>query len=271
MKHYSKFQFQWPETVDNGLFFRMRRDIIDDLLWAGLPTASQAVYPTLLTFVSRHGLAYPSLRTLAIMSGVTEKTAGNGIRNLEGIPGFTKYLEYNRRGHPSYQYEIKEPLADSDHSIIFRHAYFDGGNWCQVSPTGKAVFPVLKHLAWWKFYEYCELEDIEFREMEMINVFKDRDYDFMDAAEEHICQLAGICRRSLPGAFASLTENYLTEPLETEEGAKLWKVFTVPQMYYKRDMLNEQTKNRYGERKILPTKHVMKHVLKHVLKHVKSM
>ena len=77
-------------------------------------------------------------------------------------------------------------------------------------------------------------------------MFKNRDYDFMDAEENAICQFAGISRKSLPDAFNSLVEHGLIEFEETEDEEKLWKVYTKPTFCYPRDWMNKQTKKRYG-------------------------
>ena len=80
--------FKWTENVSNGLTLRMPRIIIEEYYWAALKPASKSVYVPLLKFVNKNGSAFPSIRTLAIVSGVTEKTAGQGIKGLEGLPGF---------------------------------------------------------------------------------------------------------------------------------------------------------------------------------------
>lgn len=239
--------FQWKENVQSGLFFKMPRNIINSGLWADLPKASKSIYLPLLRFVNKHGWAWPSNRTLAIYSGSTEKTARIGRKGLEGLPGLKMSIKFDRGGHSTYRYEIEEPQSDSDHSIIFSHAYFDGGNWSQLSQVGQAVFPVLKFFTgWWDYRKYCELECLEFDGSEVKNIFKDRDYDFMDAEAKAICLFAGISRKSLPDAFNSLVEHGLIEFTETEDEEKLWKVHTKPIFCYPRDLMNKETKERYG-------------------------
>ena len=96
----------------------MPRVIIKDGLWKKLPKSSKSIYLPLLKFVNKKdGLAYPSLHTLAIVSEVTEKTAGLGVKGLEVLPEFTKHRYITARGHIAYRYHIIEPPPDYKHSI----------------------------------------------------------------------------------------------------------------------------------------------------------
>ncbi len=175
--------FQWSENLYKDLYFRIPKIIIKESLWANLNQASKSVYVPLLKFVNKHGFAFPSLRTLAIVSGVTEKTAGRGVKGLEGLPGFKKVRKISGRGHIAYNYAIKEPPPDGKHSIWFSHAYINGGNWSQLTPTAKAVLPVLQCFAGWDIEAYCKLEEIEYSPIEFTEIYKDRKYDFMDVDE----------------------------------------------------------------------------------------
>jgi len=238
--------FQWSDNFNNGLHSRMAREIIEQGYWAKLRTSSQAIYPSILKFINKNGLAFPSLRTLAIVSGVTEKTAGKGVQGLEGLPGFRKIRKISRHGHTIYNYTIKEPLPDYQHTIWFSHSYINGGNWSKLNPTAKAVLPVLKCFASWDIEPYCELEEIEYIPIEHREIYKGRKYDFMNAEEANICELAGITKKSLPNAYRSLITNHIIEPLGLYEGRKACKIFVTPTQHYKRDWLNSELKKRYG-------------------------
>jgi len=237
--------FQWSNNLNNGLSLRMPRIIIEESLWANLDQASKSVYVPLLKFVNKNGRAFPSLRTLAIVSGVTEKTAGKGIKGLDGLPGFNKIRWISSRGHIAYKYKIDEPPPDHKHTVWISHDYINGGNWSQLTPTAQAVLPVLKFFAFWEIEWYCELEDMEYELIEFTDIYKNRKYDFMDADESVVYEMAGISKRSLPEAYESLAQHYLIEPLESHEDGKVWKLFTKPFHCYKRDTLNDQVKERY--------------------------
>ncbi|MBT3923876.1 MAG: helix-turn-helix domain-containing protein [Nitrospina sp.] len=238
--------FKWTENVRNGLSFRLPRKIIDEGYWSNLSSASKAVYLPLLKFTNKQGAAWPSQRTLAIVSGVTEKTAGKGIKGLNGLPGFGKKQYITRRGHTANHYHIKEPAPDYDHTIWFSHDYINGGNWSQLTPAAKAVFPVLKSFAWWDLDMYCDLEDIPYTPNDFSQMYKYRDYDFMNAEEPIICERAGISRRSLPDTYRNLVNKDFIEPLGVDGEKKIWKVFISPTQYYKRDALNQKAEKRYG-------------------------
>jgi len=127
----------------------------------------------------------------------------------------------------------------------------------QLTPTAKAVLPVLKCFSYWEVDRYCKLEEIEYSPIEFTEIYKDRKYDFMKADESIICELAGISKKSLPDAYKSLVHHYFIEPLEFYEGRKVWKVFVKPTQHYKRDWLNSELKKRYSGWKKLPTKHYL--------------
>jgi hypothetical protein len=238
--------FKWTENFGNGLNIRMSRRVIEEGYWSNLIPASKAVYLPLLKFVNKQGSAWPSQRTLAIVSGVTEKTAGKGIVGLNGLPGFGKKRYITRRGHTANHYCIEEPLPDYEHTIWISHDYINGGNWSLLIPAAKAVFAVLKHFAWWEIDPYCDLQGLEYNPIDFSEIYQCRKYDFMNAEEPIICELAGINRRSLPDAYRSLESNHFLEFLGIDEGKKAWKVFTIPPRYYKRDWLNKKMGKRYG-------------------------
>ena len=239
--------FQWTENVDNGMTLRMPKEVIENRYWAKLPLNSKAIYPPILKHVNKErGLAFPSIRTLAILSGVTEKTAGKGVNGLNGLPGFKKVRKMSKRGHTAYHYLINEPIRDSRNTIWFSHSYINGGNWSQLTQTAKAILPVLKFFSGCDIEPYCELENIEYIPIEHREIYKGRKYDFMDAEEAYICELAGISKKSLPSAYDNLIKHHIIEPLGLYEGRKVWKVFVKPTQHYKRDWLNSELKKRYG-------------------------
>ena len=240
--------FQWTENVGNGLSLRLPREIIKEGIWSTLKPSSKAVYPCILKFVSKKkGLAFPSLRTLAIVSGVTEKTAGDGIKGLDELPGFEKNRYITNRGHTAYKYQIKEPPPDTDHTIWISHEFINGGNWSLLNPTAKAIFPVLKHFSWWDGREYCDLENLDssMDYSDLSDLYPSREYDFMDADDEIICELSGITTRSLKEAYRSLSDRYFISSVKVM-GRKLWKVHIKPSFIYKREYLNKHMIKRYG-------------------------
>ena len=238
--------FKWTENVSNGLTLRMPRIIIEEYYWAALKPASKSVYVPLLKFVNKNGSAFPSIRTLAIVSGVTEKTAGQGIKGLEGLPGFKKIRKVSRRGHIAYNYFIEEPPPDNKHTIWMSHSYINGGNWSMLTPTAQAVLPVLKCFSYWEIERYCKEQGMEYSPADLTEIYRCREYDFVDADESIICEFAGITKRSLAAAYKSLTDNYFIKPVEPDGDKKLWELEIIPLFYYTRDSLNDRTKERYG-------------------------
>jgi hypothetical protein len=240
--------FRWTDNLHNGLSLRFARMLIEKETWATLKPASKAIYPCLLKFVNKgSGLAFPCLHTLAIVSGVSEKTAGEGIKGLDGLPGFMKETYITRRGHTAYKYKIQEPPPDRDHTIWISHHFINGGNWSLLTPTAKAVFPVLKHFSWWDGRYYCELENLDssMDDLDLQCLYPDRKYDFIDAEDEIVCKFSGITKRSLQNAYESLHKHHFVSPLRVA-GRRVWKTYIYPPKHYKREWLNQRIENRYG-------------------------
>jgi hypothetical protein len=238
--------FQWTENVDNRLSLRFPRVIIKEEIWSTLKTSSKAVYPCLLKFVNKEtGSAFPCLRTLSIVSGVSEKTAGDGVRGLDGLPGFKRDRYITKRGHTAHTYNIQEPPPDNNHTIWIQHSFINGGNWSQLTPTAKAIFPVLKYFSWWDERQYLDLEKLgsSIDKFDLINLYTSRQYDFMDAEDEVICRFAGITTRSLQGAYGSLSDHHFISPLRIA-GRKVWEVYISPPKFYRRDWLNKRLPKR---------------------------
>ena len=67
---------------------------------------------------ARQGEAFPSEQTIAILSGLTDKVVREGIRGLDGFPGFSFEQYVTRRGRRSNKFQL-EMLRNSERGAGF--------------------------------------------------------------------------------------------------------------------------------------------------------
>ncbi len=237
----------WKDNIGNGLYSRIPRKLILEKNWGKLHLSAKAIYLPLIKHVNTDGEAWPSCETLGQLAGITRKTAENGIKYLEGFPGFKKQPYFTRRGHKSNKYTIKEPSKDPKVSIYISHDFINGGNWSQLVPVGKAIFPVLLNFAWWDKELYLELEETYVDERDDEEIYKTREYDIFDGDKKLICELAGISFRSLDKAILSLNEKYFLEP-QQYDGKEIWKILISPSKVFTRSFLIRKKEKLFSEK-----------------------
>ncbi len=71
--------YQFRDEINYINFFRFNKALVTQKLWANLPKASKSVYPVILVHCNAKGMAFPGQKTIAILSGRTEKTVREGI------------------------------------------------------------------------------------------------------------------------------------------------------------------------------------------------
>ncbi len=116
-----------------------------------------------------------------------------------------------------------------------------------MSPTAKALYPVMRSYGYFDFDEYVEIKDLEAEYNDHQEVYRDREFDFCEAERLVLIEKAGIHPRSFNNAIENLIENNLVKRLEYQK----WAVFILPRnnkgtkIYYKRDFLNKKIMNSY--------------------------
>jgi hypothetical protein len=210
--------YKFKSDLHTNLFMKIPIILFEDGHWANLPPASKEVCPVICKFVDEA---------------------------LKGFPGFEKKSYSTKRLNRAYRYEIEPAPRENKLSISINHSFFNGGNWTHLIPTAKAVYPILKLAAWWEFNDYDDYEQTGMALHEHNDVYLTRDYDFVTADEDIVADLAGVSRRSLHSAYASLVEKDFLKFLDLHEGLKRWKIFTKPPLVYQVEYLNETVEKRY--------------------------
>lgn len=240
-----KKRYQFPEEINNTNFFRFPRSLIRDKHWAKLPNSSKRIFPVIAVHAGKKGLAFPGQTTIATLAGCDVKTVRKGIKGLNGFPGIYLDWRLNNWGRREYQYRVK--IADPHNPVFFLYkSFFEGGNWCNLTATAQALFPVLNTFSSFDPLIYIEsLEGESATEaMELFGSdgllkgresFDQRAYDFCGLENEDLAEYAGIALRSVNAALESLVGNFFIERYEEED---MWKVFRRPKQYYIRELLN---------------------------------
>jgi hypothetical protein len=237
--------YQFKEGCNHKQFFWWSKRLIKNKNWALLSKSSKAVFPVIACHCNKKGGAYPNERTIAILSGLNDKSAREGIRGLEAFPNFKISHYLTKRGKRAKKYYLNLPAANvKGRSFPFYKFILESGQWKELKPTAKALYPVMRYFSFFDINIYSEIEDLGIDEGDYNETYPDRKYDFCEAEKKVMADLAGINRRSMNTALNDLERNMLIEPIGGNYG---WKVFpkSKDDKIFKRSYLNEKIKASY--------------------------
>jgi len=224
----------YQDDLRESLFIRIPKIIFEEDYWRKLPSASKSIYPVILKHINAQGTCFPSEETIAKLAGVTPKTVREGLKGLDGLPGFEKEKYSTQRGYSGYRYMI-DPVGKKVKVISISHAFFNGGNWSELTPSAKAIYPVLKYFSWWDYDLYIEHEDVDYENADEDSISPDspyplRKHDFINPDNENVAQFSGVDIRSIRSSYQSLIDNGFMEHHGMIEGRETWKLFTRPSL-----------------------------------------
>jgi len=235
----------FPDNVRIELFIKIRRTYIQDTTWRNWPKSTKAIVPVIMKHSNICGYSFPSQTRIAIYSGITEKSVREGLNGLQNFQDFGITKEFSRRGWMKNKYWFKPASRNEKGAIFISHAFFNGANWARLTSSAKAIYPVLKCYCFWELERYQEYVEIRGSPLDVNYIYKYRNYDFLSAEPEAIAEFSGICKKSIPSAFQSLTNNYFIEPIGMVDGRKTYKIYTRPPRTFKAYM-NKQARKRYN-------------------------
>lgn len=227
-------------------FFLFDKTLINNMQWAELPSSSKAVFPVIVSFCNEKGESFPSEETIAILSGLSEKTVRHGIKNLDGFSGFKVFRYTSKRGKKANKYFIRSAPNERDKSFAFFKNVFESAQWYSISPSGKALYPVMRHFVFFDIKIYKASAGEEPDPLEIEEIYQNRQFDYCEADKDVLASYSGISKRSMNEALKSLEDNFLIEPLFEHN---VWKVFLIPQKYKKREYINDVILSRYSDKK----------------------
>ena len=229
--------YLFKDEINRSGFFPFDKKLIEDMHWASLSTAAKTVFPVIASFRNNEtGIAFPDQQTISALAGRSEKNVRKGIMGLGNMPGFDKKRYKTKRGKYSYKYIIPSPPKEKGRAFPFHGCIMHGGNWSKVSPSGQALYPVMRHFGWFDLDLYCEIENREIDAMDFMIEYPLREFEFCDATLSIMAEHAGLTKRSVYSAFCNLEEHNLISRVESG----IWQVYLIPNTWYKRKFLNKK-------------------------------
>lgn len=207
------YKFPEYEEVNTKHFFRFEKDIIRSGIWAGLPTASKAIFPVIGVHANSEGVAWPSQETIARMAGITPKTVRSGISAMKDFDKIKLSSYINKRGRKSYRYKIDLPTIGKGSDFRFYRSLVESGFWASLTPGEQAVYPVLRTYAYFEpepYLHYCDEIGIEVPEGitygEFINEghYESRQFEIATPEIDVIAEIAGVCTSTARSAICKL-------------------------------------------------------------------
>jgi hypothetical protein len=227
--------YQFNETFNHKALFWFKKSLIDNMNWALLPKSSQAIFPVIACHSNKKGVAFPGELTIGILSGLSVKQVGRGIKGLKDFPDITI-----KRGIPN-KYYVKLPQESiKGKTFPFYQVVLEYGLWRELKPTAKALYPVMRCFSQFDLEIYLDIEgDDEKCYEDFDEVYENREYDLCRTPKMLLAHHAGIHRNSIDSALVDLKKNYL---IDHDKGWNLWKVYrkSKESTYWKRGFLNKK-------------------------------
>lgn len=237
--------YKYPDQVNWTSHFLFDGHIIQNYLWASLPSATKSIFPVIASFQNDRGYAYPSEQTIAILSGRTNKTIRNAVKGLSAIESVTLSHHVTPKGRRAKKFHIESSPPESLLSFPFFICLLEKGLWQHLRPSAHALYPVMRHFGFFDLQTYRRYN--HGNEEGFTEELANRDYDYCIATREQLFAHAGISKQTLAPAFNSLEACELIKPLDKDPGGQtfLWKVFFKTGCWFPRELLNDKISKRY--------------------------
>ena len=121
--------YQFTENLSWKAMFHFDRGWIENMNWPILPKSSKAILPVIMCFANEKGESFPSEQTIAILSGISDKQVREGIRGLEGFPGFECSQYISRRGRRAKKFRVHLPGYQKGKTFPFYQYVLESGAW----------------------------------------------------------------------------------------------------------------------------------------------
>jgi hypothetical protein len=246
--------FHWTPANNNSGHFWFPKSLVKDMNWAALPQASKTVFPVLAIHANNKGECFPAEERIAALAGVTEKTARQGLRDLDGFPAYGGFEYYHTKlGKRSKRHHLILPrsgmvpldMMDKGQTFPFHRVIIEYGNWSLLLPTAQALYPVMRCFGYFDvdiYYEHVD-ESLSFSDDDT-TLFSERKCDFCKTDYGLLARYAGIDRHYITRAINDLIDKSLLAPINDYNGNRIFKVYLHPHRYYKVSFLNEQLMKR---------------------------
>jgi len=235
--------YQFNEDFNRGAFFWFQKSLIDNKNWKMLSKAAKAVFPVIACHTNKNGVAFPSEGTISALAGITEKSVRQGLRDLEGFPGFDWEYYVTKKGRRAKKFYLKLPKQNSRDCFPFHQVILEYGLWHELKPASKALYPVMRRFCSFDIEGYIEEQELEDKSYTDFNeVYPKREYEHCNAGKGILAEYAGIDRTSIKTALMDLEGCFLITGIINFDGVKdSWDVYLKSSgKHFKRSYLNEK-------------------------------
>ena len=178
--------------IKNKVHYRLPLGLIRSGIWANLSSRAKAILPVIGVFANKKGIASPGIRIIAEYSGYKSKDNAEisaGIKELE-LKGLMK-IKKSGRHYIYYLQDIARWHRGTSFFPIFKLGMILNNAWAKITPSGKALYPVLGVKAKINSARAIDSECFAIGEVSKIKKY---------------CRWAGISKRSFYNAYAELIE-----------------------------------------------------------------
>jgi len=199
---------RYQRNQANNFFFKWDKNLIKEKHWASLPLAAKAIFPVIAVHYNKMGECWPSQKTIAELSGYTEKTVREGIKGLleNGFSGM-KLFKIKKAGMlwPGVHYQIDSTPIGKKGYFPFHKSLIIGKKWSRLTHSAQALYPAMR------CFGYNDGFGPNYRP-----------HDYCDREKKFLAEYAGISTKSIPTALRSLQKMGLIIPVQRQSA---WRVF----------------------------------------------
>ena len=219
-----------PGKVNRKALFWFDGRLIRSKCWSKLSHPAKAVYPVIMAHVNREGIAFPSEKTIAEFSGVTEKTVRRATDELShSLPSFDIERYCTSRGHLAKQYRPRRLPYTPTRTFPFYRCIIKTKTWARLRRASRSLYPVMRCFGFFDAKTYAvDVPGACLPKSEFMALYKKREHDYCNADPSILAEHAGLSRRSLWPAFRDLERHGLLEDMGRLNGTRTRRLYLRP-------------------------------------------
>ena len=194
--------------MDQDIFFKWDKSLIENKVWASLPLSAKAVFPVIAVHCNKQGESWPSEKIIAELSGYTEKTVRKGIQGLVKAKFADFTVRKAKRNCGKWlmnHYFVSLPVPEKKGYFPFHKSLITRGKWSQLKHTAQALYPAMRCFGYNDGYG---------------RKYRHRDYCGRD--KKFLAEHAGI---SLKSAISALENLEAAELIVSVPKHSAWRIF----------------------------------------------
>jgi hypothetical protein len=205
---------------ETGNYFRFYKGIVRLGHWQALEPAAKAVYPVIAIHANKKGYCYPHIKTIAKLSGRSNKTVHKGIADLKRYRLIKVRKKSIRRGFKANHYHVPSIAGEGDshfpfHKELIRLENGKKGIWSELKPSEQALYVVMRTFTTFDAHLYCEMVEYicgyPLSVADFDEWFPLREFEWCQMSNYQLADWAGISRQRIPSTLRSLQKRGLIE------------------------------------------------------------